>query len=205
MLARRACMYRWRRLSPDQRRELLAQRKLQRHPWHSPPHTRQSKGLFLITATCYEHQAWIGQSEERMDQFSSDLLDVLQAQTLRIDAWVVLPNHYHAVVLTETFPSLLHALGRLHGRCSFMWNREDDARGRKVWFNVLERAISSDGHHISAIHYVHHNPVKHGHVKRWDDWKWSSAAEYLESIGREEAERRWREYPLLDFGRGWDD
>ena len=37
------------------------------------------------------------------------------------------------------------------------------------------------------------------------DWKWSSAAEYIQRIGREEVERRWREYPLLNFGQGWDD
>lgn len=198
-------MYRWRKLTPEQRRETLSQRKLQRHPWHSPPHTRQTKGLYLITATCYEHKPWIGQSDGRMSRFSEDLLDTLNAHTLRIDAWAVLPNHYHAVVFTDTFPALLHALGLLHGRSSFAWNREDGVRGRKVWFNVLERAINDDAHHVRAIHYILHNPVKHGHVKKWDEWRWSSAGEYLKRIGREEAERRWKEYPLLDFGRGWDD
>ncbi len=198
-------MYRWRKLSPEQRDETLSRRKLQRHPWHSPPHTRQTKGLYLLSATCYEHKPWIGQSDVRMDLFAAELLEILQGHTVRIEAWVVLPNHYHAVVLTECFPAMLHALGRLHGRISHQWNREDDARGRKVWFNILERAITDDAHHIRAIQYVHHNPVKHGHVKKWDEWKWSSAGEYLERIGREEAERRWKEYPLLDFGKGWDD
>jgi putative transposase len=33
----------------------------------------------------------------------------------------------------------------------------------------------------------------------------SSAQQFLESVGREEAERVWREYPVLDYGRGWDD
>jgi putative transposase len=198
-------MYYWRKLTEEQRRHTLAQRKLQCRPWHSPPHTSQARGLYLITATCYEHKAWIGTSEERMDGFAADLLAALQAHTSRIDAWAILHNHYHAVVLTEAFPALLHELGQLHGRSSFQWNREDSARGRKVWFNLLERAITGDAHHVRAIQYVHHNPVKHGLVKKWDQWKWSSAADYLRAIGRTEAERRWREYPLLDFGRGWDD
>jgi putative transposase len=55
------------------------------------------------------------------------------------------------------------------------------------------------------MQYIHHNPVKHGHVAKWTDWKWSGAHEYIERIGREEAERRWREYPLQVFGKGWDD
>jgi len=198
-------MYRWRKMNADQRKETLARRKLQHHPQHSPRHHKEGKGLYLITATCYEHRPWICASDLRMDQFSSALLEVLANHAMRIDAWVVLPNHYHALVLTDSCPALLRELGRLHGRSSFQWNREDDSRGRKVWFNSLEREISGDAHHIAAIHYVHHNPVKHGYVKRWDEWKWSSAAEYLERLGREEVERRWKEYPLLNFGVGWDE
>lgn len=192
-------------MNPDQRRETLAQRRLRHHPQHSPRHHKEGKGLYLITSTCYEHQPWIGASDLRMDQFSSVLLEVLANHAKRVDAWVVLPNHYHAVVLTDSCPALLCELGKLHGRCSFQWNGEDETRGRKVWFNTLEREISGDAHHIAAIHYVHHNPVKHGYVKKWDDWKWSSAAEYLNRLGREEVERRWKEYPLLNFGAGWDD
>lgn len=198
-------MYRWRKLSPEEQQETLARRKLQRHPWHSPPHHREGNGLYLVTATCYEHRPWVGVSDARMDWFSAELLETLASHSARIDAWVLLPNHYHALVLTDSCPALLHALTKLHGRCSHDWNREDDSLGRKVWFNTLERVISSDAHHIASIHYVHHNPVKHGHVKKWEDWKWSSAAEYLKRLGREEVERRWKEYPLLNYGRGWDD
>jgi putative transposase len=140
-----------------------------------------------------------------MDDFLSELLAILRSGATRVDAWAILPNHYHAVVLTDSCPALLRELGKLHGRSSFLWNGEDEARGRKVWFNTMERKISGDGHHIAAIQYVHHNPVKHGYVKKWDEWKWSSASEYLERLGRDEVERRWREYPLLNFGVGWDD
>jgi putative transposase len=198
-------MYRWRKMTPEQRKETLEQRKLQRHPKHSPRHFHDGKGLYLLTSTCYEHQPWIGGTDTRMDRFSSDLLEVLGHHATRVDAWVVLHNHYHAVVLTDSLTELLRDLGQLHGRSSFQWNGEDETRGRKVWFNTMERKISSDAHHIAAIHYVHHNPVKHGYVKKWDQWKWSSAKEYLARLGREEVERRWREYPLLNFGAGWDD
>ncbi len=198
-------MYRWRKLTPEQRQETLEQRKLQHRPKHSPPHYSDGKGLYLITSTCYEHQPWIGTNDQRMDEFSANLLEALRKNSQRIDAWVLLPNHYHAVVLTDSCPELLRDLGKLHGRSSFLWNGQDNARGRKVWFNTLERRISSDAHHIAAIQYVHHNPVKHGYVRKWNEWKWSSASEYLERIGRAEAERRWKEYPLLNFGVGWDD
>ena len=35
-------------------------------------------------------------------------------------------------------------------------------------------------------------------------WPWSSAAEYLGQMGRAEAERVWKEYPIRDYGKKWD-
>lgn len=55
------------------------------------------------------------------------------------------------------------------------------------------------------LNYVHHNPVRHGYVERWTDWQWSSAADYLAQTGAREAKRAWREYPLHDYGKNWDD
>jgi putative transposase len=53
-------------------------------------------------------------------------------------------------------------------------------------------------------YYVLHNAVRHGYVERWQDWPYSNAKQYLEEVGRETAERRWRAFPLLDYGKDWD-
>jgi putative transposase len=55
------------------------------------------------------------------------------------------------------------------------------------------------------MNYVHHNPVHHGYVKYWEEWPFSSARPYLDEVGKAEASRIWREFPLLDYGKGWDD
>ena len=65
--------------------------------------------------------------------------------------------------------------------------------------------MRSEAHIYATVNYIHHNPVHHGYVERWQEWPYSSAADYLESVGGDEAARRWREYPILDFGKGWDD
>ncbi len=198
-------MYRWRDMTPDQREATLASRKLQSRPKHSPGHHFSEPGVYLITGTCYEHKRWIGISDRRMDEFTNDLLKVVSADVSKIDAWAVLPNHYHVLVVVGRGSDLLKNLGRLHGRTSHDWNGEEGTRGQQVWFNCIDRTIGNDGHHMAAINYLHHNPVKHGYVAKWDQWQWSSAAEYIERLGREEARRRWIEYPLLNFGKGWDD
>ena len=63
--------------------------------------------------------------------------------------------------------------------------RNEDALAKYVWF--------------------HNNAVRHGLARRWQEWPWSSAAAFLEAAGKGEAERIWREFPVLDYGEGWDD
>jgi putative transposase len=64
--------------------------------------------------------------------------------------------------------------------------------------------MKSERHFWATMNYVHHNPVYHPYVERWQDWPWSSAAEFLEQVGRERTEQIWREYPILDYGKKWD-
>jgi putative transposase len=199
---RRESMYLWRKFSPAARNELLAWRKSERRPWHSPPHYVSDDGLYLITAACYEHQHVIGYSPERMRLFSGELLTAIE--TAHLHAWVLLPNHYHLLLQTQDLKDLLYSLSQLHGRTSFHWNGEEDQRGRKVWCIAAETAIQSEGHFYTVLQYVLHNPVRHGYTRQWQDWLFSNAVEYLSAIGRAEAEKRWRLYPLLDFGKTWD-
>ncbi len=198
--------YGWRRLTAEQRRELLAWRQANKQPWHSPPHRPNfDDRQFHVTAACYEHVPHIGRSRERMDAFACDLLDALGESSRKVLAWCLLPNHYHALVETRDVLRLLHDLGQLHGRTSHAWNGEDDARGRRVFFRAVDRTMRTDSHVLATLNYVHHNAVHHGYAARWTEWPWSSAAEYLERTGEAEAERLWRRYPLRAYGKGWDD
>lgn len=199
-------MYAWRQLNSRQRDEVLAFRKRQQLPWHSPPH-RSSDGAdeWLFTAACYNHAPIIGHSIERIAAFERILIETAQEHAEELIAWVVLPNHYHFLARTADCKAVLKALGLFHGRTSFQWNGEEVTRGRKVWFNAAETAMKSDRHFWATINYIHHNPVKHGYVTRWQDWPFSTATQYLETMGRGEVERIWKEYPVQDYGRGWDE
>ena len=198
--------YRWRQLTPKQRAELLAWRQAREYPWHSPPHRADDDHLcFHITAACFEHRPCIGHTLARLDAFLQSLLALFAAHAAETFAWCVLPNHYHVLVQTPDIRVLLYDLGRFHGRTSYIWNSEENARGRQVFFRAVERAMRSDRHFWATLNYVHHNPVHHGYVERWTDWPWSSATEFLAHTEPEEAKRLWREYPLDDYGKGWDD
>ena len=140
-----------------------------------------------------------------MQSFCEIVIGLFDAHGARTHAWCVLSNHYHALIETTDILAILTALGQMHGKLSFLWNGEEHTRGRQVWCGAAERYVCNDGHFWATMNYVHHNPVHHGDVQHWEDWPFSSAQEYLAQMGRRLAEKIWREYPVLDYGKGWDD
>jgi putative transposase len=198
-------MYDYRRITSEERAQVVEYRRRQHQPWHSPPHPNLGIGSrYLVTAACYEHALIIGKNPERLTKCEAEVLSVCKKLAEEIYAWCVLPNHYHLLVRAERLKELCDALGDFHGRSSFDWNGEDGQRGRQVWYRCFDRAIRSERHFWASVNYIHHNPVRHGCVEKWRDWPWSSATEFLDQVGREEAVRIWRAYPILDYGKKWD-
>jgi putative transposase len=198
-------MYNWRNLRAEEREFVLTQRKGRELPWHSPPHLDfTGTYTFIITAACYEHAHVIGKDATRIAELECELLTTCANLEAKVYAWCILPNHYHFLVRSENIKKLRSQLGMVHGRTARYWNQEDNALGRKVWFNFFDRDMKSDRHFWASLNYVHNNAVHHGYVKRWQDWPYSSAAKFLAEMSEEEAKRIWREYPVLDYGKDWD-
>ena len=197
-------MYEYRKLTPEQREQLVQERLAQGKPPHQPPHPVRGQKLYLLTAACYEHVHHLRAPERRQA-----VLDLLFEQFIQhgmaIHAWAIATNHYHVLVHVAEFETLGDVFRRVHGRMSYIWNEEEDARGRKVWYRYSDRAMRSEGHYYTTLNYIHYNPVKHGLVASPYDWPWSSVHWYLEHEGREWLRDLWRRYPIRDYGKSWDD
>jgi putative transposase len=198
-------MYDWRKLTPEEQKYLLAKRNAYGYPPHSPPHWGGHWARYLLNAACYEHRPVIGKSITRIAEFETELLIAIRPVIQNLYAWCILPNHYHLLFSTDDLKQVTAVIGDVHGRTSHRWNGEDDHRGRHVWYRYSDRAMRSERHFWATLNYVHHNPIHHRYAKHWQDWPFSSASQYLQSVNRDEAERIWKEYPVLDYGKDWDD
>jgi putative transposase len=176
-------MYVWRKLTPEQREEVLLFRKQQHRPWHGPPILFR-QGQFHLSSACYEHAAHIGRDPARMAAFSEQLLGVFDQKRNILMAWCLLPNHYHLLVETKDLKKLKKKLGQLHGKTSREWNLEEETPNRTVWHRCADRGIRSERHYWATINYIHNNPVHHGYVRLWSDWPYSSAGDFIEQVGR---------------------
>jgi putative transposase len=197
-------MYEWRKMTKEERKQVLRDRMDAGKNWHSPTHFKKGE-WFHVTAACYEHRPLIGKSEARLERFTRDLLRVFRMPFAESRAWCVLPNHYHVLARLFVQARVRQELGRLHGRNSHQWNVEEDRTGRKCFHRCLCKEIKSEAHWWSTLNYIHHNPVKHKLVDTWRDWKFSSARRYLAETPRQTVCAVWKEYPIKGMGENWDE
>jgi putative transposase len=196
--------YEYRRMTPKQRKAVVRLRKSRGYPLHAPPHPFNEKTYYFLTAANFEHKH-IMATPERRTEFQTLVLEKLRDAEIEIDGWVFLENHYHVLAFVPAFPKLSELFNSLHGTTSRGWNLEHGLTGkRKVWYQFADRMIRGEAHYYSTLNYIHWNPVKHGYVKRLDEWEWSSFNWYLREKGRDWLVEIWRKYPIKGYGEKWD-
>ena len=98
-----------------------------------------------------------------------------QGDRYGLHAWVVMPNHVHAVLTPSKdhqLPDILHSwksftasrVNRLLGRSGRLWQRES-----------FDHVVRSRESLLKLIHYTEENPVAAGLCRRAEDWPFSSA------------------------------
>jgi putative transposase len=68
-------MYDYRHLTEEEKRQIVAEHLARGYPPHSPPHLRIDQANYILTATCYEHAAYMVHEERR-----HELFDLLSAE-----------------------------------------------------------------------------------------------------------------------------
>jgi REP element-mobilizing transposase RayT len=119
-------------------------------------------------------------------------------KALKIYAWVVLDNHFHAILAAPDLGTVLAELKRFTARRILEQLRAD---GREWLLNQLHyfraahkthsehqvwqegshpQSIRSDEMMLQKLEYLHNNPVKRGLVLAAEHWRYSSAHAWLE-------------------------
>jgi len=90
-------------------------------------------------------------------------------------------------------------INHIHGKFSYLFNKMDKSRGRKVFQNYWDTCIREEKDLWTRFNYIHHNPVKHGYCDRMEGYRFSSFARYLNEKGREWLDDCFMSYPVVDF------
>ena len=99
-----------------------------------------------------------------------------EGQRYRPDAWVVMPNHVHAVLWpmpNHTLSTITQSWKRFTAREA---NRLLNRTGQPFWQpESYDHWIRSDQEHARCCRYTLENPVAAGLCATREEWKWSSA------------------------------
>jgi len=148
---------------------------------HAPPHWLFGQGIYMVTAGTYQKfPHW--NTPERRDFF----LDALFARAVefgwQLQAWAVLPNHYHFIAASPEDPNTLRRfLAKLHMTTAKQLNKWDSAPGRKVWYQFWDSHITFERSYLARLNYVHHNPAHHGLTDNALEYRWCSAKWFSEN------------------------
>ncbi len=172
-----------------------------KYKFHNPD------GIYFITFTVVK---WVDVfTREDYHYFLIDSLRYCQLEKgLVIHAYVIMTNHLHLIVSRNREEALENIFRDFKKYTAFKLLRaikENPSESRKRWmleiFRQAGRQNSNNrryqfwqngNHPIELINnkimdqkldYLHNNPVKHGFVRKAEDYPWSSAADYLGQKG----------------------
>lgn len=152
-----------------------------------------------LTFSCHRRLPLLGNARIR-DRFVERLIQTTADHRMAVLAWVVMPDHVHAIVLPQgesegQITRFVHSLKR-------PFAREVPNRWRSLDAAILKKLEHGHGHRFwqagggydrnviglefrEKIRYVNLNPLRAGLVERSIDWPWSSARAYesLNTIG----------------------
>jgi putative transposase len=149
---------------------------------HNPPHLFIEDTLYMLTASIYG-KAHLMNSPQRQGEWRDAFYEAARIYQWQIIAWVVLHNHYHAIVRSPQHSgNLSKFVNSYHKFTARKWNADDNLPGRQIWWNYWDTCIRSEHDYQNRLKYIFWNPVKHGLVQKPEDYHFSNYSEYLDRL-----------------------
>jgi len=120
---------------------------------------------------------------EHIDLLRESIRFVKSQKPFYIDAWVVLPDHLHAVLTlpdddvdySSRWREIKKRFSKSLPKTKFLTQTRKRKNERGIWQRRFwEHTIRDDNDYWHHVNYVHFNPLKHGLVSQVADWPYSS-------------------------------
>jgi putative transposase len=126
--------------------------------------------LYFVVAVTRERQPiFAGQAD--IDLLRQTMRRVKDIYPFAMRAYVLLPEHLHLLIQVlgpTTISEVLHSIQRnftLNYKRAHGIRRQTSLWQRGFWDHVIRNEQDLANH----FHYIHYNPVKHGHVEKPED------------------------------------
>jgi putative transposase len=147
------------------------------------PHARRLRGgrvsapfqTYFVTK-CIANRCPILAAPSAAEIVIESLAHVRRQGQIKLLAFVIMPDHYHAVFSLLPDADLSDLMRRIGSYTGRRIRRTLDL-GHLVWQDdgFYDHACRTDREVLDAVEYVHHNPVRKGLIALAEEWPFSSA------------------------------
>ncbi|MGA2084918.1 MAG: transposase [Terracidiphilus sp.] len=131
----------------------------------------QETRTYLVTAVTAERRR-LFQVTATAELLEQTILDYHRQGKFLLHAFVIMPDHIHALITPAPDVSLEKAMQFIKGGFSFRMKSKHD-----VWMRSFnESRIMSEEKFMSCVRYIEENPVRRGLVAKPEAYPFSSAA-----------------------------
>jgi putative transposase len=138
-------------------------------------------GTYFITASTWEKKCLL-QSERMAKLFIDVLFHYQNLSKYRLHEFVVMPNHFHAVLTPLSPMTLEKAVQFIKGGLSFRARKELSLSGEIWQTSFYDRRVRDAIEYACFRHYIHMNPVRRGLVPAPEEFPYSSANLMLDEV-----------------------
>jgi putative transposase len=137
-------------------------------------------GTFFFTVRLLDRGSTL--LTDHISAFGEAMRQARVRKPFHVDAWVVLPDHAHAI---WTLPPGDHD-------CSSRWRAVKIAFSKAlnkagiagsqdgIWErHYLDYRVADDAEYAALVDYVHTNPLRHGVCRQASEWPWSSLHRFV--------------------------
>jgi putative transposase len=165
---------------------------------HRPPHYYLDETIYFISSSALNKASFFDSGEKKII-IQNFLSECLRGFNCELYAWTILPNHYHLLFKIANGKDLTQFVRELHSKSAIAINKMDNKPGRQIWYNYWDTCIRSEKDFWMRFNYIYQNAVKHGYVRKMEDYKFSSYNYYLKNKGQEWLDSCFDLYPIVDF------
>jgi putative transposase len=138
-------------------------------------------GTYFITASTWEKKCLL-QSERMAKLFIDVWFHYQNLSKYRLHEFVIMPNHFHAVITPLSPLTLEKAVQLIKGGFSFR-ARKELGLGGEIWqTSFYDRRVRDAVEYARFRQYIHMNPVRRGLVPAPEEFPYSSATMKLDEV-----------------------
>ena len=130
---------------------------------------QETRTYFVTSVTAQRHRLF--QLSSNAELFQSMLLDYRDQNRFLLHAFVIMPDHFHAIITPAPEVSLEKAMQYIKGGFSFRLKGKRD-----IWMRSFnETQVLDEEKFVAAVRYIEQNPVRRGLVQMAAEYAYSSA------------------------------